>query len=1200
MVTISKPQTKGQAKNYYQQENYYQNNSEIGKLYGNALEYFGLEQGYQFNEKEYEQLLDGFNPVTNEALVQNAGDENRRVGIDVTTNAPKSFSLELAGLINNQLDAQAELLQKAQEKANITAIEKLQSNFGYAKVWDKDKQTTVSVKAEGLVWASFNHNNTRETNSGHIDMHEHTHNFLFNQVLYRDEHGRLKWAAMQNDEIYRAKMFLGQLYRNELAKELKALGYELDVDAKTGFFELSGYSKEYLQEFSGRAKELRETLAEIENETTVSNKAKMLNEINAKTKKAKKHIDEAEWRAETKNRMDKNGLSKAFYQERISKLTPKEANIDLVQEHITRAAQSLTNNQSVYTQKQILIEAMKHGLHDGLTEHDYLVGLTENSTIISLGQDVYSTHEMVAVEKSIIEMLHISKGTQSEILPNISIDENMPENMTRGQKNFYATVLNSQDRFICVLGAAGSGKTYSVAKIKETLEQEHVDIELQGLAFMGKAAEGLEADSGIKSTTIDRFLIDEAKVSRNENSKPRLLFVDEAGMVGSKHVARLMEYAAKSNTRIIFIGDTNQFQSVAAGRAFADLIKHGAQTVYMDEVKRQETDYMMEAVTKTRANEAQNALSILEQKKQVNELSRDEQIAEIVSKYWELKDKNKDYRRIRDKEPLVIASKNMDRNALNEAIRIGNASTKQTRAVVFKTLNLDGTAAQYAKSYAIGVVIQGDKSIGLKQGFDYEVIGHKDDKTIILKGGKELNIYEHYQKIQAFKQTDILLAENERIIFGKNITDRKSGFQAKNGERGTITEIMDDGRITILNDNNQLKTFDIKKHNYLDYGYAITDYKSQGMTSRDVLIMADAQSSNLNSFYVQLTRASHNTHVYTNNIEELKANVTKPQMNTSTLDYTMKGGTNGRNETTRGIDADTSRDKERATGRTYETNRDRERHSGNISDISGADGNRRGRNTRITKKEILLYAGIDRVQKSYNRDTLRESRGITRDSLQRLPTSNVVHRKSNTRGADASVLLSTHSQNSLAKRRQNTTNHNLRRAHIRVSKIGKTKIGRRRNGGRAIARINPSYQAAVSINEIKRTLPPQKVLEAFGLLGENYSITKRVDEYRIRSNGSNQAYNTYDFLLKHIGLKNQEAAALLKSLQAQYQISVAKEVAQTVKQSDISKQAEARKSQAELLQKAQEKELNKIRAEKIEKDKGSEKGKGQERGERSR
>ncbi len=85
------------------------------------------------------------------------------------------------------------------------------------------------------------------------------------------------------------------------------------------------------------------------------------------------------------------------------------------------------------------------------------------------------------------------------------------------------------------------------------------------------------------------------------------------------------------------------------------------------------------------------------------------------------------------------------------------------------------------------------------------------------------------------------------------------------------------------------KRIDMKEMGFIDYGYAITDYKSQGATTTNVTILADTQMASLNAFYTQVTRAKENITIYTDNIEALLSNLKKDARQRSTLEYTTDG-----------------------------------------------------------------------------------------------------------------------------------------------------------------------------------------------------------------------------------------------------------------------------------------------------------------------
>ena len=108
---------------------------------------------------------------------------------------------------------------------------------------------------------------------------------------------------------------------------------------------------------------------------------------------------------------------------------------------------------------------------------------------------------------------------------------------------------------------------------------------------------------------------------------------------------------------------------------------------------------------------------------------------------------------------------------------------------------------------------------------------------------------------------------------------------------GTITDI-ENGNITTELQNGKSYSFNINEYNYIDYAYAITDIKSQGVSANSVLVLANSRMSSKNSFYVQVTRAKEKIEVVTDNQELLQERIKNPNNKESTLNY--QGEKNGK------------------------------------------------------------------------------------------------------------------------------------------------------------------------------------------------------------------------------------------------------------------------------------------------------------------
>jgi ATP-dependent exoDNAse (exonuclease V) alpha subunit len=78
--------------------------------------------------------------------------------------------------------------------------------------------------------------------------------------------------------------------------------------------------------------------------------------------------------------------------------------------------------------------------------------------------------------------------------------------------------------------------------------------------------------------------------------------VDEAGMVDSRRLARLLDHAAEADTKVVLIGDARQVPAVEAGGGFASLADRlGA--IELTEVHRQRHTWDRAALDELRSGD---------------------------------------------------------------------------------------------------------------------------------------------------------------------------------------------------------------------------------------------------------------------------------------------------------------------------------------------------------------------------------------------------------------------------------------------------------------------------------------------------------------------------------------------------------------------------------------------------------------------
>jgi hypothetical protein len=107
-------------------------------------------------------------------------------------------------------------------------------------------------------------------------------------------------------------------------------------------------------------------------------------------------------------------------------------------------------------------------------------------------------------------------------------------------------------------------------------------------AIAAKAARGLADGAGIKeSSTLDGLLL-KLENEAEKLDKNTIIVLDEAGMVGSRKMARLLLAVEQSGAQLKLIGDPRQLQPIDAGGAFRTMISE-AGAAQINTVQRQQS-----------------------------------------------------------------------------------------------------------------------------------------------------------------------------------------------------------------------------------------------------------------------------------------------------------------------------------------------------------------------------------------------------------------------------------------------------------------------------------------------------------------------------------------------------------------------------------------------------------------------------------
>lgn len=264
------------------------------------------------------------------------------------------------------------------------------------------------------------------------------------------------------------------------------------------------------------------------------------------------------------------------------------------------ALDAITQQQSTFTRKDIAKFAHRHS--DGIEQFNQVMGaLSTAPDLVELGKDGrgddrLTTRQMIETEQRLYQAAERMAGVQSHRVSSLDRDAAMAHAERRGlalssdQADALAHVTDGCALSI-VVGYAGTGKSAMLGVAREVWEAAGYHV--RGAALSGIAAESLERGSGISSQTI-AGLEHSWGQARDALTVRDVLVIDEAGMVGTRQLQRVLSHAAEVGAKVVLVGDPRQLQAIEAGAAFRSIHeRHGG--VEIGNVRRQREGWQREA-----------------------------------------------------------------------------------------------------------------------------------------------------------------------------------------------------------------------------------------------------------------------------------------------------------------------------------------------------------------------------------------------------------------------------------------------------------------------------------------------------------------------------------------------------------------------------------------------------------------------------
>ncbi|WP_316187424.1 MULTISPECIES: Ti-type conjugative transfer relaxase TraA [unclassified Bradyrhizobium] len=375
--------------------------------------------------------------------------------------------------------------------------------------------------------------------------------------------------------------------------------------------------------------------------------------------------------------------------------------------------EAVTQQQSTFTRRDLAKFAHRHS--DGLDQFNQVVGAMQGAPdLVELGrdgrgEDRFTTRGMIEAEQRLHRAAERMADRQRYEVRDADRKAALARAEARGlvlsdeQVGALAHVTDGRDLSI-VVGHAGTGKSAMLGVAREAWKA--AGFEVRGVALSGIAAENLESGSGIASRTI-ASLEHGWEQGRDVLTSRDVLVIDEAGMVGTRQLERVLSHALEAGAKVVLVGDPQQLQAIEAGAAFRSIHeRHGGAEI--GEVRRQREDWQREATRDLAAGKVGHALKAYRAHGMVHEAQTREQARSDLIERWD-----RDRQASSDRSRIILTHTNDEVRTLNEAAR------ERMRAAGDLGNEVHVTVERGERSFASGdrvMFLQNERGLGVKNG----------------------------------------------------------------------------------------------------------------------------------------------------------------------------------------------------------------------------------------------------------------------------------------------------------------------------------------------------------------------------------------------------------------------------------------------------------------------------------------------------
>jgi conjugative relaxase-like TrwC/TraI family protein len=759
-------------------EDYYIGRGEApGRWLGTMTAELGLDG--RVNAADLGQVLAGVDPISGDRFAR--GGERRVPGFDLTFCAPKSVSV-LWGLGDREVSA---VVRAAHDRSVDAALRYVEEQACWSR---RGTNGFVALRGDGFVGAAFRHRTSRAG-----DPHLHSHVVVANAT--RSDDGR--WGALDARHLYLHAKTAGYLYEAHLRAELTGrLGVEW-TPVVNGIADIVGIPATVLDRFSTRRHEIEAELAERGVTSARAAQFAVLETRQAKDYNVDPLLLHGLWAEQVAEiGWDRDQLDTVLGKPSVALtgegvqtiggrllgpdgLTKQASTFD--RRAVIRAwCAELAAGADINVVEQFADETLAdpHVVPLQPSQHGPVGTMRRRANGRSIDTPSagprYSTQDLLDLERRLVNRAvtdtdqPLGVADEDSVVGALSLRPTLSEE----QLQMVATLTTSGRAVDVVIAAAGTGKTFSLDAARDAWQRSgHLVI---GTALAARAAAELEANAGIPSHTIASLFADLEHGARGPFPPGTVLVVDEAGMVGTRQLARVLDHAAAAHTKVVLVGDPRQLPEIDAGGLLRGLGER-MPTIRLTENRRQQEAWERDALAQLRDGHVDQAVAAYEQHGRI----RTDQTAPaarnaMTADWWAAT--------LAGDRVLMLASRWSDVDDLNSRAR---ARLQEAGTLTGPVLTVDERPYQTGDRI---MTLRNDRRLGVRNG-TFAAITHIDvaqrEMTVRTDTGTELVLPARYLEaghVRHAYATTIHKAQGQTVdrafVLGSDTLYQEAGYVA--------------------------------------------------------------------------------------------------------------------------------------------------------------------------------------------------------------------------------------------------------------------------------------------------------------------------------------------------------------------------------------------------------------------------------------